>query len=137
MSLTYKELGDSPEKSTSLKTQCLLFKSEVPENNATSKVGDSQIYPENGYSHRSPLGEGLGGDMPSLGLVMLEACTQLWLGRTVRAQQLEPRAFGESLQSQCCRIIFLEFLAEEGKISTVRYARTFYFVLFLLTRSIQ
>lgn len=113
------------------------LESEVPEKDATSKVGDSQIGPENGYSHQSPLGQGLVGDTPSLGLAMLEACTQLWLGRTVSAQQLEPGALGVPLQSQYYRIIFLQFLAEEGKISTVRYARTFYFILFLLTRSIQ
>lgn len=90
------------------------LKSEVPEKDATSKVGDSQIDPENGYSHRSPLGQGLGGDMPSLGLAMPEACTQLWLGRTVGAQAGEPHAFGVSLQSQYCRII-LSFWQRRGK----------------------
>lgn len=68
---------------------------------------------------------------------LLEACTQMKLGRTMSTQHLEPHSFVVSLQSQYCRQIFLGFLAEEGNVSTVRYARTFYFILFLLTRSTQ
>lgn len=43
------------------------LESEVPEKDATSKVGENQIDTENDYSHESPLGNRLGGDKPRLG----------------------------------------------------------------------